>query len=159
MQVEDVRFLFGYDRWATRRILAALPGLGDDVWGATGVVGDRGLGAILVHALGAHQRWRNALAQTGLEPRPEREPLPAIAALIAAWDDEWAAFDAWLDTVSDDFLRYRHEGVPLWQMLVHLANHGTQHRSEAAAILTAAGRSPGDLDMIFYAEELAQAGP
>jgi uncharacterized damage-inducible protein DinB len=43
-------------------------------------------------------------------------------------------------------------------MLAHLANHGTQHRSEAATLLTAIGRSPGDLDMIFYAEEIAGEG-
>jgi uncharacterized damage-inducible protein DinB len=45
-------------------------------------------------------------------------------------------------------------GVPVWQMLVHVVNHGTQHRAEVAALLTAEGRSPGELDLINYADEL-----
>jgi len=40
-------------------------------------------------------------------------------------------------------------------MLQHLANHGTQHRSEAALLLTQAGRSPGEIDLIFFAEDVA----
>jgi uncharacterized damage-inducible protein DinB len=155
VNVADIRFLLGYDRWATRKVLDAMARVPDDTWGATGVVGDRGLGGIVVHQLGAHQRWRNALAQSGLEPEPEREPLPSAAALVDAWELEWATLDAWLESVTDDWLQYRHEGVALWQMLAHLVNHGTQHRAEAAAILTSIGLSPGELDMIFYAEELA----
>jgi uncharacterized damage-inducible protein DinB len=42
-------------------------------------------------------------------------------------------------------------------MLVHVVNHGTQHRAEAAALLTSEGRSPGELDLINYAEEQAGA--
>jgi uncharacterized damage-inducible protein DinB len=155
MQVEEVRFLFAYDRWATRRVLRVLDGLEPAVWGRTGVVGERGLGAILVHHLGASQRWRHSFQETGESPEPEDEPLPAIDELPKRWEAEWVAVDAWLPTVTDGFVGYVHEGVPVWQMLVHVVNHGMQHRAEAAALLTDEDRSPGELDLINYAEEQA----
>jgi uncharacterized damage-inducible protein DinB len=39
---------------------------------------------------------------------------------------------------------------PLWQPMLHVFNHGTQHRSEIAAALTRAGHSPGELDITRY---------
>jgi ketosteroid isomerase-like protein len=114
----------------------------------TNVVDERGLGGILVHHLGASQRWRHAFQDTGESPSPELEPLPTIDELRERWDVEWAAVDAWLPTVTDGFVGYVHDGVPVWQMLVHVVNHGTQHRAEAAALLTAEGRSPGEIDLI-----------
>ena len=36
------------------------------------MVGERGLGAILLHHLGASQRWRHAFQDTGESPKPER---------------------------------------------------------------------------------------
>lgn len=153
MQAEEIRFLFAYDRWATRRILDALDGLDPELWQRTDVVGERGLGGILVHHLGASQRWRNGFQETNEQPRPEREPLPSIKELRERWRMEWAEVDAWLATLTEGFVAYVHEGVPVWQMLVHVVNHGTQHRAEAAVLLTADGRSPGELDLIDYAEE------
>jgi uncharacterized damage-inducible protein DinB len=160
MQADEIRFLFAYDRWATRRVLAVLHGLDPTVWDRTDVVDERGLGAILVHHLGASQRWRIGFETQGTEegPEPELEPLPTIDELRERWETEWAAVDAWLPTLTDDSVAYVHEGVPVWLMLVHVVNHGTQHRAEAAVLLTAEGRSPGELDLINYAEEQAEGG-
>jgi uncharacterized damage-inducible protein DinB len=138
-------------------VLAQLDGLDDAVWARTNVVDERGLGGILVHHLGASQRWRHGFQQDGEEPEPELEPLPAIHELGERWEAEWAEVDSWLVALTDGFVAHVHEGVPVWQMLVHVVNHGTQHRSEAAALLTAEGRSPGELDLINYAEERAGA--
>jgi uncharacterized damage-inducible protein DinB len=158
MQADEIRSLFAYDRWATRRVLAVLDGLDPAVWSRSHDVGDRGLGGILVHHLGASQRWRIGLETRGADegPEPELEPLPTIDELRERWQAEWVAVDAWLPTLTDGLVQYVHEGVPVWQMLVHVVNHGTQHRAEAAALLTAEDRSPGELDLINYAEERAE---
>ena len=68
--------------------------------------------------------------------------------LLAISVEDWGGLD-------DAWLAGTDEGVAFWQMLAHVVNHGTQHRSESAALLTQAGRSPGDLDMIVWLEERA----
>jgi uncharacterized damage-inducible protein DinB len=153
--IDDIRDLFAFDRWATERVLAALEGLDEATWTATQVVDERGLGGILVHHLGATQRWRHGLLEDGQTPRPEKEPLPSPDGIHAAWAAEWPEIDAWLAGLDDAWLARDDEGVRFWQMLAHVVNHGTQHRSEAAAILTQTGHSPGDLDMIDFWEERA----
>jgi hypothetical protein len=60
-QAADIRFLFAYDRWATRQVLTVLDGLDSTRWSRPNDVGERGLGRILVHHLGASQRWRIGL--------------------------------------------------------------------------------------------------
>jgi uncharacterized damage-inducible protein DinB len=156
MHPDEIRFLFGYDRYATERVLAVLEGIDPNVWGEPNVVGERGLGAILVHHLGSSQRWRHGFQQTGEEPEPELEPLLTVDELRNRWAIEWEAVDVWLSALTAGFLAHLDEGIPAWQLLVHMVNHGTQHRAEAAALLSAQGRSPGDLDLFDWAE--AQAG-
>ena len=155
MTIDDIRDLFAYDRWATAKLLAALEGIDQPTWSSVEVIDARGLGGILVHQLGAYQRWRHGLAEDGEMPSPEREPLPTPDQLVARWQAEWPAMDAWLATLDDGWLARDDEGVRFDRMLQHVVNHGTQHRSEAAALLTQAGRSPGDLDMIVWLEERA----
>jgi uncharacterized damage-inducible protein DinB len=42
----------------------------------------------------------------------------------------------------------------LWQAMMHVVNHGTQHKSEAAAMLTEFNHSPGDIDFITFLREM-----
>ena len=158
MRADEIRFLFGYDRWATRKVLDALDRIDPVVWGMAGVVGERGLGSILVHHLGSSRRWRKLFDGEPMDEgdRLELQPLLTVDELRAGWDDEWTAVYAWLPTLTDDDLAKLDEGIPIWQLLVHVVNHGTQHRSEAAALLTADGRSPGELDLFDFSE--SQAG-
>jgi uncharacterized damage-inducible protein DinB len=152
MDVGDVRYLFGYDRWATERVLAALDGVEPERWGAEGVVGERGLGSILVHMLGSHQRWRLMFQDREERPRPEEQPLPSPVELRKHWLDELDTWDRFVDGLTPEFLATVDEGVTVAVLLQHLANHGTQHRSEAALLLTQAGCSPGDLDLLDFAD-------
>ena len=158
MRADEIRFLFGYDRWATSKILGALDGIDAAVWGLAGVVGERGLGSILVHHLGSSRRWRKLFEDQPVDDgdRLELQPLLTVDELRARWAEEWSAVDRWLPTLTDDAIADLDEGIPIWQLLVHVVNHGTQHRSEAAALMTADGRSPGELDLFDFAE--AQAG-
>ena len=52
MRIDDIRYLFAYDRWATQRLLHAAVGVDEETWSAPNAIGERGLGGILVHALG-----------------------------------------------------------------------------------------------------------
>jgi uncharacterized damage-inducible protein DinB len=158
MQASDVRFIFAFDRWATAKVLDAAVGIEEATWSARNAIDERGLGGILIHHLGASQRWRHGLSFSEESPRPEKEPLPTIAGLRASWEREWAAYDAWLATLDDDDVLSPDEEIPMWQLLLHVVNHGTQHRSEAAVLLTAAGHSPGDLDLVDFAEQRAKEG-
>jgi uncharacterized damage-inducible protein DinB len=149
----------GYDEWATRRLFRAMDVVSAEVWSRTHVVDERGLGGILVHQLGALMRWRHRLSRMeGELPRPESGPLPTPAQLVEMFDAERKRYREWQLTWTDELLNHRWRDVPTWQWLAHVVNHGTQHRSEAAALLTAEGRSPGDLDLGDYAEERAAAG-
>ncbi len=87
---------------------------------------------------------------------------PTLDLIKRRWDEEATAMRAYLAGMNDDDLsglvRYatdsgeKREGV-LWHCLLHVANHGTQHRSEAAALLTEYGSSPGDLDFTMFLNE------
>ncbi len=96
----DIRYLFDYDRWATNLVFDAAAGIDEATWAAPNAIGERGLGGILVHALGAHQRWRHGLSG-GSEPLPDaggRAAARPSRSCARPGRTNGSALDAWLAT-------------------------------------------------------------
>lgn len=168
MQQSEIAALYAYNRWANARIAAAALQVDDAQFCTPLVPGLGSLRHILAHAHGAEWIWRER-CEKGISPAgwaPE-EDFPSFAALRAVWEPDEAAMRVYVESLSDAQLggemRYRTTkgrelAAPLWQVLVHVVNHGTQHRAEAAVLLTALGCSPGDVDLIVYVREQQAEG-
>jgi uncharacterized damage-inducible protein DinB len=147
--------LFDFSYAATRIILEAAERVTDEQWAAQPPLREaRSLQQILVHMLDTEQGWRENLRAGRRNASLELDPadFPNAATLVSAWRHDEQVMRSWLTTLDDDTVNAASyiPQLKLWQCLVHVVNHGTQHRSEAAMILTHFGQSPGDLDFTFY---------
>lgn len=159
MTQEDILLLYKYNQWANAKILAAAAQVTQGQFLAPTSFPHGSLRGTLVHALFAEWIWRKRWEGTSPTERFRADSFPTFASLCTRWQDEERALMAFVEGVSDTRLNsifhYTNtSGQPftmvLWQSMAHVVNHGTQHRSEAAAILTDLDHSPGDLDMIVF---------
>jgi uncharacterized damage-inducible protein DinB len=147
--------LAAYNRWANGRILTAIDGMtpAELAKPVDAYVGS--LAKNLQHVLWAERIW---LA------RWKGQPPPTLAAAMAdSWPDAYAETDGELcafveplgDQDLDQVVNYANSrgerfAVPLSQLVTHVVNHGTAHRAETGLLLERIGRSPGDLDFVYY---------
>ena len=161
-KLELVTHLYEYNEWANDRLLGVASGLSADEL-STG----RGasFGSILdsfVHVVRAQvfwlQRWKAGDAP-GQTLGDEAEI--SLAIVRAAFDESHAGMRQFVDGLTGEQLEgplnYRDRrgewSRPLWQLMTHVANHGTYHRGEIAMMLTGVDHSPGDLDFSFWEYE------
>ncbi|HEU0294450.1 MAG TPA: DinB family protein [Anaerolineales bacterium] len=159
MNKEDILVLYQYNQWTTRKILDAASKVTNEQFLAPADFPHGGLRSTLVHALFAEWIWRNRWGGTSPTQRLKPEDFPTFDSLRARWSEEENLLMTFVNNLTDENLNrvisYKTtQGKPqeriLWQMMAHLVNHGTQHKTEAAAILTGFGHSPGDIDMIYF---------
>jgi len=74
----------------------------------------------------------------------------ALLAKMVAWAEELSEND-WLREMSYRTLAGVPYETPLWQMVLHIVNHGTHHRGQITNMLRQLGVKPVNLDLIgFY---------
>jgi uncharacterized damage-inducible protein DinB len=163
MNKSDILTLYDYNYWATARVLNAAAQLTPDQFTAPAGLSHGSVRGALVHTLGAEMVWRLRCAEgISLSALPSESDFPTVDVLREHWHAEEQKMRAYLSSLTDEALnRSVHykttKGVPyenvLWNLLVHVVNHGTQFRGEAGIALTAYGHSPGDLDLLAFFRE------
>jgi uncharacterized damage-inducible protein DinB len=159
MNKQDLLLLYQYNQWANAKILNAAGNVPQEQFVAPAPFPHGGLRGTLVHALSAEWIWRTRWEGTSPTYMLKPGDFPDFQSLRLRWADEEMRLMNFVDGISDERLNSPFDytntsGKPftkvLWQAMVHVVNHGTQHRTEAAAMLTDLGHSPGDIDLIFF---------
>ena len=163
MNKQDITLIYKYNQWANKKILEQVADVTQDQFIASATFPHGGLRGTLVHTLFAEWIWRHRWEGTSPVVHLKPDDFPSFESLRSRWADEESLLMKFVENVTDErleshFFYTSTEGSPyervLWQAMYHLVNHGTQHRSEAAALLTDYGHSPGDIDFIYFLSEM-----
>jgi uncharacterized damage-inducible protein DinB len=156
MNKPDISALIAYNFWADERIFATCERITTEEF-TRKVIPNPGWGSlrgILVHLLDAEYGWRSNLEEQNASEILAEVDFANISELRTRWDVEHAAWLKYEAGLSEDILNAsRDNTLKVWQVVFHVVNHGTQHRGEAAAILTGYNRSPGELDFDTFLSE------
>jgi uncharacterized damage-inducible protein DinB len=163
MFLEALKGLYAHHADVTERVLQAAQPLTTEQFTGVAVPGQPALRDTLVHLCSAQRVhlswWDGSLSgEASFRRRFPAVQYPDLVAVQNMWGELRRDTDAFIKTLRNDadlervYTRARRDGTvrqrPLWLMMFHVLNHGTQHRSEAALMLTALGHSPGDLDLL-----------
>jgi len=155
---QQIRHLLDYNQWADERIVAALDGLSQDELARPREADFGSLASNLLHTLNVQRVW---LARWKGEAPPRFDD-PMTTTWREAFAASHRALREYVAPMSDDGLdrvvhgrdsRGNPYAVPLARLVVHLVNHGTQHRAETGLLLERLGRSPGNLDYFYFVLE------
>ena len=162
MNIQDIKFIYDYNYWANGKILAAASKVTQEQFVAPSEFPRGALCHTLLHIVDAEYDWHGFFEGNIFNEALKLEDFPNISSLEKKFHEEEQAMRAYLNRLTDaDMTSHlkntNDEGVLrdriLWHCLLHVVNHGTQHRSEAAALLTSYNASPGDLDFTLFLYE------
>jgi uncharacterized damage-inducible protein DinB len=168
MNLEDFRLLYDFNTWANNRTLDSCAALTPEQLTRDLGSSFKSVRDTLAHIYGAEwiwlERWHGRVP-SGLPSAADFPDLDTLRRRFAEIDRNLVDYIASL--TADDLTRVltteTSSGAtfsqPLWQMLQHLANHGSYHRGQVATMLRQLGAKATGTDLIgFYRERAAKAG-
>ncbi len=164
VSAETLRSHVNYSAWASRLLVDSAAQLSEEELTRDFKTSDKCVLGTLVHVFAADRVWLDRL-----ESRPKQAFTSDSDYSLRVLQNDWPALqDRWIswtaglkDAMVHDVLRYtdlrgNQWEQPIWQIVLHVVNHGTHHRGHVSGFLRALGRTPPACDLIFYYRSLNQ---
>jgi uncharacterized damage-inducible protein DinB len=158
VSADTLRLQLDYSAWATQRLMDTAAKLSEEELTRDFKTADKTVLDTLVHIYAADRIW---LSRVLAEPRatfidPEDRDLTLLQTEWPALHQRWKL---WLRDFNDDHvlrvIEFKNTkghayAMPVWQILLHVVNHGTHHRGQVSGFLRAMDRTPPPLDLMAY---------
>lgn len=154
LALEMVRTMLSYNEALYRRLWESITELTDeqflqDVSYSHGSIRDQ-----MVHVASVDERWLAGLQGDRDARRIKRRPdqYPDREGVWELWEQVAVKVKAYAYTLQPEDLSFRPRGMrgPVWQILMHMVNHGTDHRAQMLRILDDFGAPTFDQDLIIH---------
>jgi uncharacterized damage-inducible protein DinB len=124
MKPNEIKQIFDYSYWAFERVWECISQISDEQF-LEGI--DYSTGSIrnmVIHLMGGNRNWMSRLRDTDMPPRLVVGDFDSISAEQLDGKVEWELLSQGMKSTNSR-----------WEILLHLANHGTDHRAQILALL------------------------
>lgn len=157
--MNSLQKLFGYNEWAWQHVLNSAAKLSEDDYKQTGPFFWGSIHGTLVHGLFAEYAWHARLTGSSPSRMFGPEEFADLTAVRARWAGVNADLRAYVDSLAESDLtqmvnytttRGDRYTLSVGDILRHVANHATEHRSQLTPVLYNLGAPTEPLDYMRY---------
>ncbi len=161
---EDLGRLLDYTVWANHRVVRVAATLTVDEFRRDLRSSHGGVRGTLAHMLSSEHIWLERWKGLPNPPHIDEGEFADILALRERWAAVEAHRGQWLAGLGEDepagTLSYRSQAgqpfeAPLWQLVQHMANHGSYHRGQVTAFFRQLGTQAVNTDLLTWDRERA----
>jgi uncharacterized damage-inducible protein DinB len=163
MIAEQMRKLFTFNRWAWKRVFDSVEQVGDTAYREARQLFENSIHGTLVHCMSAEYIWLSRCQGHSSDSLFNPEDFADFASTYKFWRpifDNWASY---LHDLTDEqcsrVIDYSNTqgndfSLPLVDILQHVVNHATEHRSQLTPILFHMGLPTKPLDYVYFRLQL-----
>jgi uncharacterized damage-inducible protein DinB len=162
MFVNSLRVHLSYSSWASNRLVGASSTLSPKELTRDFATADHNVLGTLAHIYDADRIWLGRVEESPMRPVDTFEVGTDLEALRRDWEALCERWRLWGNAQSEEsiyrYIPYTNSRgdaytTPVWQIVLHVVNHGSHHRGQVSGFLRAMGYVPPSLDLTtFYRE-------